>query len=118
LLASMEWAMCFMTVVLPAFGGDTMRPRCPLPIGEQEVDDPRRHVLLLPRHLEMQPLVREERRQGPRTGALTGDLGVHARHGVDLDERRKLLGGAGGPAEASMASPLRRAKRRAWLIET
>ena len=34
LLASMEWAICFMTVVLPAFGGDTIMPRCPLPIGE------------------------------------------------------------------------------------
>ena len=27
LLASMEWAMCFITVVLPALGGETMRPR-------------------------------------------------------------------------------------------
>ena len=34
LLASMEWAICFMTVVLPALGGDTIMPRCPLPIGE------------------------------------------------------------------------------------
>jgi hypothetical protein len=30
----MEWAICFMTVVLPALGGDTIRPRWPLPIGE------------------------------------------------------------------------------------
>ena len=34
LLASMEWAICFMTVVLPAFGGETIMPRWPLPIGE------------------------------------------------------------------------------------
>ena len=34
LLASIEWAICFITVVLPALGGDTIMPRCPLPIGE------------------------------------------------------------------------------------
>ncbi len=34
LLASMEWAICFITVVLPAFGGETIMPRCPLPMGE------------------------------------------------------------------------------------
>ena len=34
LLASIDWAICFMIVVLPALGGDTMRPRWPLPIGE------------------------------------------------------------------------------------
>ncbi len=34
LFASIEWAICFMTVVLPAFGGETIRPRWPLPIGE------------------------------------------------------------------------------------
>ena len=33
LLASMEWAICFITVVLPALGGETIRPRWPLPIG-------------------------------------------------------------------------------------
>src|SRR5207253_1317456 len=34
LLRSMEWTICFMIVVLPAFGGETMRPRWPFPIGE------------------------------------------------------------------------------------
>ena len=34
LLASIEWAICLRTVVLPALGGDTIRPRWPLPIGE------------------------------------------------------------------------------------
>ena len=33
LFASIDWAICFMTVVLPALGGETMRPRWPLPIG-------------------------------------------------------------------------------------
>ena len=34
LFASIEWAICFIMVVLPAFGGETIIPRCPLPIGE------------------------------------------------------------------------------------
>ena len=34
LLASIEWAICFITVVLPALGGETIMPRWPLPIGE------------------------------------------------------------------------------------
>ena len=34
LFASIEWATCFRTVVLPALGGETIIPRWPLPIGE------------------------------------------------------------------------------------
>ena len=34
LLRSIDVAIVFMIVVLPAFGGDTIRPRWPLPIGE------------------------------------------------------------------------------------
>ena len=34
LLRSIDVAMVFITVVLPALGGDTMRPRWPLPIGD------------------------------------------------------------------------------------
>ena len=34
LLASIDRAICFMIVVLPALGGETMRPRWPLPMGE------------------------------------------------------------------------------------
>ena len=34
LLASIEWAICLSTVVLPALGGETIKPRWPLPIGE------------------------------------------------------------------------------------
>ena len=33
LFASMDRTICFMIVVLPALGGDTMRPRWPFPIG-------------------------------------------------------------------------------------
>ncbi len=34
LLAVIECAMFCIMIVLPAFGGDTINPRCPLPIGE------------------------------------------------------------------------------------
>ena len=34
LFASIDRAICFMIVVLPALGGDTIRPRWPFPIGE------------------------------------------------------------------------------------
>ena len=34
LFASIDRAICFMIVVLPAFGGETISPRWPLPIGE------------------------------------------------------------------------------------
>ena len=34
LLRSIDLAIVFITVVLPAFGGDTMMPRWPLPIGD------------------------------------------------------------------------------------
>ena len=34
LFASIEWAICFMIVVFPALGGETIIPRWPLPIGE------------------------------------------------------------------------------------
>ena len=33
-LRSIEVAIVFITVVLPAFGGDTIKPRWPLPIGQ------------------------------------------------------------------------------------
>ncbi|MNC87018.1 hypothetical protein D3C83_27120 [compost metagenome] len=29
----MAWAMCCISTVLPAFGGETIRPRWPLPMG-------------------------------------------------------------------------------------
>ena len=34
-LVVMALATCFNRVVLPAFGGDTIIPRCPLPMGDR-----------------------------------------------------------------------------------
>ncbi len=33
-LAVIDWAICCNIIVFPALGGETIRPRCPLPIGE------------------------------------------------------------------------------------
>ena len=60
LFASIEWAICFRMVVLPALGGDTIIPRWPLPMGES------RSMILVVNSLDPvvsqpEPLIREER---------------------------------------------------------
>ena len=79
LLRSIDVAIVFMIVVLPAFGGDTMMPRWPLPIGDDEVDDPGRHVRRVARVLEVQLLVGEQRREV---------LEARAALGLSRDRRR------------------------------
>ena len=41
-----DCATCFNSVVLPAFGGDTIIPRCPFPIWRQQVYNPHRRTAL------------------------------------------------------------------------
>ena len=100
LLASIDLAIVFITVVLPAFGGDTMMPRWPLPIGRHQVDDPRRHVGRIAGVLEAQPLVGEQRREVLEPRPPLGRLGIAVVDGVDLEQRRVLLVAAGRPADA------------------
>ena len=95
LLRSIDVAIVFITNVLPAFGGDTIRPRWPLPIGDDEVDDAGRHVRRVGRVLEPELLVREQRREVLEPGPLAGLLGVDAVHGVDAQQGRVLLVAAG-----------------------
>ena len=54
-------AIVFMIVVLPALGGETIRPRWPLPIGEMR--SMIRPIMLAGRGLELEPLLREQRGQ-------------------------------------------------------
>ena len=79
LLASIDLAICFMTVVLPALGGDTIRPRWPFPIGE--IRSMIRAVMLLGSlvDLELQPLVGEQRREVLEPGPAARLLGVRRR---------------------------------------
>ena len=98
LFASMEWAICFMTVVLPALGGETIMPRWPLPIGESRSTMRAVRLSLSPDHLEVEARVGEQRRQVLEPGPVAGLLGVEPRHGVDAQQGRVLLVVRGGPA--------------------
>ena len=91
LLRSIEWAICLMIVVLPAFGGDTMRPRWPLPIGAMR--SMMRPVMstVVVGELEAQLLVGEQRREVLEAGTLAGLVGRRAVDGVDAQQRRVLL---------------------------
>ena len=99
-LTSIDRAICFITVVLPALGGDTMRPRWPFPIGRDQVDDPRRHVGRVVGQLQLELLVGEQRREVLEAAPVAGLLGVLAVDRVDAQQRRVLLVAAGGPAGA------------------
>ena len=117
-LASMEWAICLRTVVLPAFGGDTIRPRWPFPMGEMR--STMRAVMLA---------------GSPGTSRLSFSSG---NSGVRSSKRGRCRASSGvmpltvsmrsragyfsllpaGRLAPSTWSPLRSAKRRTWLIDT
>ena len=100
LFGSIDLAIVFMTVVLPALGGDTMMPRWPLPIGDTR--SMMRAVMLVGSvgSSRRQPLVGEQRGEVLEAGAALGRLGIAAVDGVDLEQRRVLLVATGRPAEA------------------
>ena len=68
--------------------------------GRQEIDDPGGQVLLVPRGLEVEPLVGEQRGQILEARPVTGHLRVERRHRVDLQQGGILFGAAGRPAES------------------
>ena len=82
-------AIAWSTIVLPAFGGETIRPRWPLPIGA--IRSMTRVVRLLGVGLEPQPLLRVQRRQLAEVGAVRDLLGVVAVDRVEPDEGVELL---------------------------
>ena len=98
LFASIECAICFMTVVLPALGGDTIMPALTLADRREQVDDARREVVLVAGHLEVELRVREQRREVLEPWAVARLLGVEPRHRVDAQQRRVLLVVRGRPA--------------------
>ena len=100
LLASIDLAIVFMTVVLPAFGRRHDDAALALADRRHEVDDPRRHVRRIRRVLEAQPLVGEQRREVLEAGPAAGRLGVAAVDGLDVEQRRVLLVATGRPARA------------------
>ena len=98
LLRSIAVAIVFITVVLPALGGDTIRPRCPLPIGQTR--SMMRAVMFdgIGRILHPQPVVGEQRREVLESWAALGIVGRLAVDRQDLEHRRVLLVAAGRSA--------------------
>ncbi len=86
-----------------------MRPRWPLPIGRDQVDDPRRHVRGVGRGLEPERLVGEQRREVLEPAAAPGLVGIDAVDLVDAQQGRVLLvahGRAAGPGHVvTLAQP-------------
>ena len=107
LFCSIDLAMVFIIVVLPALGGETMMPRWPLPIGE--IRSMMRAVMFAgsDRILELELLVGEQRRQVLEARALLGGLRITAVDRVDLEQRRVLLVALRGTHLAVISSPLR-----------
>ena len=101
------------SVVLPAFGGETMSARCPLPM-EREIDDARRELRRA--NLEMIMLVRVHRRALLRSCAVRGsprDPGVDF---VDAHEPVILLIVFWPAACPSIVSPRRSSYRRTCCL--
>ncbi len=117
-LISIDRAICFITVVLPALGGETISPRWPFPIGE--IRSMIRAVMFVGSSASsiLQLLVGEQRREVLEAAPVPGLLGVLAVDLVDAQQRRVLLVAAGGPAAPLMWSPLRRLSWRTCFTET
>ena len=89
LLVVIELAIDCMIIVLPALGGETMRPRWPLPIGAaMSITRPIRLVASVSRRSRSEAV---ERGQLLELDAVLGRLGVRAVDAVDADERVELL---------------------------
>ena len=110
LFVSIDRAICFMIVVLPALGGDTMRPRWPLPMGAMR--SMIRAVMLYGSSARSR-CSRSSGNSGVRSSKrrrAAGLLGVDAVDRVDAQQRRVLLVAAGGTAGAG--DEVARAQRR------
>ena len=85
----MPLAICLRTVVLPALGGETIKPRWPRPIGRDQIDQAGGQDRRL--RLEQQLLVGEDGRQFFELRALFGFLGIEPVDGLDLEQAVVLL---------------------------
>src|SRR5579862_9659994 len=92
-LVVMELAMDCSIMVLPVRGGATIKPRCPLPTGEQ-VEHAAGHVFLGGFHLKA--ALRIERGQVVEEDFVAGDLGIFKVDGFDFDESEVALAVLGG----------------------
>ncbi len=109
MFAVIELAISFSTVVLPAFGGETIETALALPDGGDQVDDPGEDVVGLALDLEPEPGVGEQRGEIGEAGPVSGLLGIEPVDLEDADGGGELLlrpGGADGPAtDVTLAQP-------------
>ena len=118
-LSVIDLAMFCSSTVLPVRGGATISARWPLPCGDDDVDDPRRLVLLgRVVDLEREPLVGIERRQIVEIDAVPDRLGILEIDRVDLEQREIALAVLGAADLPSTVSPVRRPNRRTCEGET
>ena len=118
LFASIDWAICFMTVVLPALGGETMSPRWPLPMGASR-STMRGVRSVFPSIVSMLSFssgksgVRSSNRGRRRatSGSMPWTLSTRNNAGYFSFD-------AAGRNPPTSWSPLRKWYRRTWLIET
>ena len=117
LFCSMEWAICLRIVVLPAFGGDTIMLRWPLPMGE--IRSTIRAVVLSGSSLSS----RRSRSSG-NNGVRSSKRGLSRASSGDMPQTVSMRSKAGyfslGPAgrhAPSMASPRRSENRLACETE-
>ena len=98
LLMEMDWQIFLRIVVLPALGGDTIRPRWPLPIGDTiSIARPVMESLAV---LHAQRLVGIDRREITELGAVTGLFGIKTVDGRDLGKAGALVAAARGTKRA------------------
>ena len=72
----MALAICLSTVVLPALGGETIRPRWPRPMGDDQVEQAGGQLVAV--GFQVKALLREDRRQVLEVRPLFGRFRVEA----------------------------------------
>ena len=87
---------CSSSVVLPAFGGETMSPRWPLPDGGDDVDDAQADLGALARELER--LARVDRNEVLEVGERLVLLGLHSARLRDFYENAATVTTIAGEA--------------------
>ncbi len=118
LLRSIAYTSCFSTVVLPALGGDTINPRCPLPIGDDQVDDATGDLVRFVLDLELQLRVGEQRGEVFEARAARAASDVRPLISSTRSSAGYFSLLACGREKPLTESPLRSAKRRTCDADT
>ena len=85
----MPLAIALSSSVLPAFGGETIRPRWPLPIGATRLSS--RVERMFGVRFEIDQLEREDRRQRIEVRPAPRNFGIDAVDRLDAEQAEELL---------------------------